>query len=339
MKKIILLFLLTAYGVQLTAQKIKSLGKRKNTSLRGLSVVDDNIFWVSGTNGCVGLSTNGGKKIHWMTIAGFEKRDFRDIEAFDDRTAIIMAVDNPAVILKTTDAGQNWIKVYEKDTPGMFLDAMTFDEEHGICIGDPIDGRFWIIETFDKGDTWEETPVLFKPEAKKGEALFASSGSNLRFLNGDNKYQWGFVTGGTASRLFLISDDINTPPFIKRLEMLQGKESQGANSLAINGKNWFIVGGDFLHPGLDSGNHVFTGDGGKTWEITFNGPKGYKSSVTWKTDSTLIACGTSGVAISVHRINDWMTISSKQFHTVQKAKNGTAVYLAGSKGRIAILKD
>src|SRR5881409_3145525 len=73
------------------------------TSLRGLSVVNDNIVWVSGDHGTVGKTTDGGKNWRWFTVKGFDKKDFRDIEAFDATTAIVIAVDSPAYILKTFD--------------------------------------------------------------------------------------------------------------------------------------------------------------------------------------------------------------------------------------------
>ncbi len=38
-----------------------------------------------------------------MQVKSFEKTDFRDIEAFDATTAIIMAIAEPAYILKTVD--------------------------------------------------------------------------------------------------------------------------------------------------------------------------------------------------------------------------------------------
>ena len=46
-----------------------------------------------------------GRHWEWLPVKGFEKRDFRDIEAFDKNTAVIMAISEPAQILKTTDGG------------------------------------------------------------------------------------------------------------------------------------------------------------------------------------------------------------------------------------------
>src|SRR6266513_2088987 len=81
-------------GVELLTSGTKS-------SIRGLSVVNDNVAWVSGNNGTIGKTTNGGKTWKWITVKGFEKNDFRDIEAFDAATAIIISVGEPAYILKT----------------------------------------------------------------------------------------------------------------------------------------------------------------------------------------------------------------------------------------------
>src|SRR6185436_8865050 len=100
--------------------KVEILNTGTKTSLRGLSVVNNNIIWVSGSNGMVGKSSNAGKNWKWMTVKGFEKNDFRDIEAFDANTAIIMSIADPAYILKTTDGGDTWTVVYENKTKGMF---------------------------------------------------------------------------------------------------------------------------------------------------------------------------------------------------------------------------
>src|SRR5258706_15194724 len=98
---------------------VEMLTSGTKTSIRGLSVVNDNVIWVSGSNGIVGRSNNGGKTWNWVTVKGFEKNDFRDIEAFDAVTAIIMSVADPAYILKTNDGGETWKIVFENKTKGM----------------------------------------------------------------------------------------------------------------------------------------------------------------------------------------------------------------------------
>ena len=94
-----LLFLFgTAEAGNCQAYKISLLQSGNKVSIRGLSVVNNEIIWASGNNGMVAKSTNGGQNFEWIKVAGYEKRDFRDIEAFDQNTAIIMGVDAPATV-------------------------------------------------------------------------------------------------------------------------------------------------------------------------------------------------------------------------------------------------
>src|ERR1700761_8581395 len=141
---LILLFILaTSYA---NAQKIVMLQESKLSSIRGLSVVNDSVAWVSGSNGYTALTTDGGKSWSWQQVKGFEKADFRDIEAFSDKEAIIMASGTPALILKTIDGGKNWQVKYRNADTVYFLDAMSFaNPDHGIVLGDPIKNKFVML--------------------------------------------------------------------------------------------------------------------------------------------------------------------------------------------------
>lgn len=144
MKILFTCFIICFYIQVINGQSIKFLTKGSNTSIRGLSVVNDKTVWVSGSNGTVGRSLDGGESWKWMIVSGFEKNDFRDIEAFDNLTAVIMGIAEPSYILRTVDGGETWKVVYENRTKGMFLDAMEFwNEQSGRVIGDPINGKFF----------------------------------------------------------------------------------------------------------------------------------------------------------------------------------------------------
>src|SRR4051812_32596842 len=73
----------------------------KKTSFRGLCVVNDTFIWISGNHGSVGMSGDGGNTFHIRQLKGYERSDFRDIEAFDKNHAVIMSSGTPAVILET----------------------------------------------------------------------------------------------------------------------------------------------------------------------------------------------------------------------------------------------
>jgi hypothetical protein len=318
---------------QKTDQKIGILASGTHASFRGLSAVSDQIVWVSGSNGIVGRSLDAGKNWDWITVKGYEKRDFRDIEAFDAKTAVIMGIAEPSIILKTVDGGKTWKDVYDNDTPGMFLDAMEFwNKDSGIVLGDPIKGQFFVARSFDGGNSWHEIPTKELPEADSGEACFASSGTNVRKLA---RGEACFVSGGLRSRLFIRDKKIDLP-------IIQGKETTGANSVAVEdnttlaqGQHLIVVGGDFSRDTSRDRNCFFSHDGGNTWLAPATPPHGYRSCVEYIAKNKLICCGTSGVDISIDGGLNWQLISSESYHVCRKAKKGNAVFLAGSGGRVA----
>lgn len=314
---------------------IEMLTSGTNTSLRGLSVVNDNVVWVSGSNGTVGRTTNGGKNWKWITVKGFEKNEFRDIEAFDAATAVIMAIGEPAYILKTSDGGESWRVVYENKSKGMFLDAMEFwNEQSGIAIGDPIDGRFFIVRTFDGGSAWKEIPFQNRPTADTGEACFAASGTNLRALDRDEAV---FVSGGTKSRMFTRNSKILLP-------IIQGTESTGANSISVyddnkrkGGRRMIVVGGDFKTDSSSNRNCFLTSNHGKTWYAPKVPPHGYRSCVEFLAKENILTCGPNGVDYSSDSGKTFDWISHEGFHVCRIAKYGPSIYLAGNNGRVAKL--
>ena len=328
MKKIITI-ICCACCLNAGAQTVQILTSGTKTGMRGLSVVDDKTIWVSGSNGTVGRSLDSGKTWKWMTVAGFEKMDFRDIEAFNETTAIIMGIDAPAYILKTIDGGEKWQVMFKDTTKGMFLDAMEFwNEQSGIVIGDPINGRFYIGRTFDGGNTWQSIPEQNKPIAANGEACFAASGTNIRKLN---KAEAIFITGGLTSNVLVRDKKINLP-------LIQGKETTGANSIAVkNNKTWMVVGGDFNTKDSSTKNAAITFNGGKTWSTPAVPPTGYRSCVEYIKKKQWITCGLNGVDITNDDGKNFINISKESFHVVRKAKKGNAVFFAGQGGRIGKL--
>ncbi|KAI9433773.1 oxidoreductase [Russula earlei] len=340
MRLIKILLTLCCYSLNVNAQQatITILDSSHKASLRGLSVVDDNVLWVSGSSGSVARSMDGGKTFEWITVPGYEKRDFRDIEAFDANTAIIMGIAEPAVILKTKDGGKSWYKVFEDSTKGMFLDAMSFDREKGAVVGDPINHHAFIAVSEDGGEHWTPIPA---DTLQEGEAFFASSGTNntLFFYTGEQhaKPFFAFASGGTASNFYFFGPAAHTADK-RKLPIIQGKESTGANSLDYNKKNGFVVvGGDFANDKDTTLNCVLSHDMGTTWIHPHTPPHGYRSCVIYITNNQLITCGTSGVDISNDGGMNWQLVSNQSFHVVQKAKKGNAVFLAGSRGKIARL--
>ena len=332
-----ILFIFILLTIKTVAQRpvVEMLTSGTKTSIRGLSVVNDNVVWVSGSNGMVGRSANGGKNWRWIVVPGFEKTDFRDIEAFDANTALIMGIGEPAYILKTIDAGETWRVVYENKKKGMFLDAMDFaNNRSGIVVGDPVNGKIFMARTNDTGNTWtidtSRVPLSYVDSA---EAFFAASGTNIRLFE-DGTYL--LVSGGARSRLF-------TEDGVESLPLLQGTESTGANSIDVFDKGIAkkssryiaIAGGDFTKDTIRKNGFIYSRNGGKKWRRPRIPPHGYRSCVEFLSKKILIACGTSGVDVSVDGGESWDLVSREGFHVCRIAKIGSAIFLAGSNGRIA----
>lgn len=332
--KFLVLALLISGFVKAQSPRLEMLVTGGKTSIRGLSVVTDNILWVSGSNGTIGKSANGGKNWKWVVVKGFEKTEFRDIEAFDANMAIIMAAGEPAYILKTIDGGDSWKVVYENTTKGMFLDAMDFaNTRKGIVIGDPVNGKIFVAQTEDNGNTWTEIkPDQNKLAADSGEAFFAASGSNVRLFENDEYFM---VSGGKRSRLI-------TNKMVVDLPMVQGKKSTGANSIDIYdngipdkpGARMIIVGGDFAADSLSTNNCFYSTNGGKTWNSPRIPPHGYRSCVEYLSKKDVLACGLTGVDYSADGGKTWKLISKESFNVCRIARIGSTIYLAGNKGRI-----
>lgn len=334
----LLFFIHTGGFAQKITFSVEMLTSGTPTSLRGLSVVNDNVLWVSGSKGKVGRSLNAGKNWNWITVKGFENVEFRDIEAFDANNAVIMAAGSPAYILKTNDGGESWKIVFEDRRPEMFLDAMDFANfQKGMVIGDPINGHAFVAVTDNSGNTWTElSPADHGIDLDSGEAFFAASGSNIRYF-ADGEYR--IVSGGTKSRLHAKHKQ-------DALDLLQGKMSTGANSIDIYdggiprqpGKRMVIVGGDFMADSIREGNCLYSTNGGKTWKKPVIPPNGYRSSVEFIGKKDLIACGLNGIDYSDNGGKTWHAISTEGFHVVKIARIGTSIYLAGGNGRVARLQ-
>jgi hypothetical protein len=313
-----------------SAQSVQILTSGTKTSLRGLCAVNDNVVWASGSNGKVAKSIDAGITWKWFSVKGFEKNDFRDIEAFDENNAIIMAIDSPAYILKTSDGGESWKVVYENHTKGIFLDAMDFyDAKEGIIIGDPIDNKFFLITTSDGGNTWEEKKMRERPKADTGEACFASSGTNIKLLKNHREI---FISGGLKSNLYRN----NIFDFIKiNLPIIQGKVSTGANSIDFNNKKTLIVvGGDFTNANDTTANCFISNNNGKTWLAPQISPSGYRSCVLFYKKKMWITCGLNGIDVSYNNGKIFTPISAENFHVCKKVKSGESVFFAGRDGKI-----
>ncbi len=83
-------------------------------------------------------------------------------------------------IYQTDNGGVSRVLRFRNQDARVFLDALSFwDKDHGIALGDPVDGRFTVLATDDGGMNWKPTTAARMPQAKEGEGAFAASGTCL----------------------------------------------------------------------------------------------------------------------------------------------------------------
>lgn len=303
------------------------------TSFRGLSVVNDSVIWISGSRGTIAKSENGGKTFTFTQLKNYTKSDFRDIEAFNDKKAIMISSGTPAYILKTIDGGLTWDEVYKNIDSAYFLDAIDFwNEEKGIILGDPIKGYFYLLKTTNGGETWTKIDPKITPKAENGEAVYAASGTSLQCW-GNNEF--GFVSGGIYSSFYKFKN-WNSKSIKTNLSIQQGSNSKGAYSLVKSKNGFFAVGGDYKNDSAVYKNFDEIGVSLYYEDMGCN-PFGYRSCIEKITPTTYIACGTNGVDIFNHTKKHWKNINNQSFNVVQKAKRGGLIILAGNKGKIGRL--
>lgn len=322
----------------IAAQQTKTASVLANipSSIRGLSVVDDNVVWFSGSKGIVGKSLDGGKHWKYSSVKSFEKADFRSLYAFDSLTALIANAGSPGVILKTTDGGKSWREVYRNDHPNIFFDGIDFwDHRTGMIFGDPIDGKMVLLKTFDVGEVWRELAPDYRPSLDSGEAAFAASGTGIRCYT---KERVAIATGGLVSRIWLSKNwgqNWSSMP----APIIQGKSSTGIFSIGMAGNNWVMVGGDFMADSISVQNAFYSADDGTTWLAPTTPTRGYRSCVEFISGTKWIAVGQKGIDLSQDNGKNWTPFSNeKGLHVIRKARSGKRIFAAGN-GRIITIES
>lgn len=305
-------------------------------SLRGLSPVNENVVWASGTEGTVIRTVDGGKNWAVFNVQGGEKMDFRGITAFDDKTAVIMssgpAEKGQARIYRTGDGGATWMQMYEDKRVGVFFDAIAFwDRQHGIVLSDPIEGKFVLFTTEDGGVTWRQLPPSVLAPALPGEGAFAASNSCLAVEGRSNVW---FATGGARVARVFRSRDRGRTWAVSDTPMRPANGSSGIFSLAFqDANNGIAVGGDYAHPdSSELPNVLVTADGGKSWKAGApTNPAGmYLSDVNVARKGKVIAVGIKGLLVNSG--DAWVEENEESLNGV--AMRDGAGWAVGARGTV-----
>ncbi|HLK65084.1 MAG TPA: hypothetical protein VKU19_16695 [Bryobacteraceae bacterium] len=331
--KLLSLFLLSTAAC---AQSWVSQPVASRASLRGISAVNARTAWASGTGGTWLKTTDGGTT--WLVnhVPGAETLDFRDIQAVDEQRVYLLSIGpgDKSRIYKTVDGGANWTLQFTNPDAKGFFDAMAFwDANHGILVGDPVDGHFVIFTTGDGGAHWERRPT---PPSLPNEGAFAASGTCIVTMG--DKEVW-FATGGPGAARVFHSPDSGATWTVAITPIRNDGPSAGVFSLAFSDSlHGVAVGGDYAKPEIAEKNVAITSDGGKTWTEPSGHPKGFRSAVLYLPEKKMwIATGTSGSDISTDGGATWQLFDNGAYNAISFA--GSAGWAVGPGGRVAAMSS
>jgi photosystem II stability/assembly factor-like uncharacterized protein len=303
-------------------------------------VVSDSVAWASGNHGTFVMTVDGGKNWVASKVTGADSLDFRDIEAFDERSAFILSIGpgESSRIYRTSNGGSSWNLQFVASDPKIFLDEFAFwNSTQGVAVGDEINGHLFLLRTSDGGQHWVQISPSKIPDALPGEGAFAASGSGIT-IEGMNNVWIG--SGVNTARVYRSSDrgetwSVSTTP------ILQENESSGIFSVAFcDARRGIVVGGDYKKENQSRSNVAATNDGGMTWKSATDAPPaGFRSAVIYLTKEYLVTVGPSGTDYSADGGKSWKQIDMIGYHAVGRARNGKAIWAVGDKGRIGHYVD
>ncbi|MDF2264416.1 oxidoreductase [Streptomyces coacervatus] len=307
---------------------------------RGLSAVSRDTAWVAGTGGTVLRTTDGGASWRNVSPPGASDLQFRDIEAFDARRAVVLAIGEGEAsrVYRTDDGGVTWTESFRNTDTKAFYDCLTFfDRRHGLAVSDPVDGKFRILSTGDGGRSWKVLPGDGMPAALDGEAGFAASGQCL-VASGPSDV-W-LATGGGARARVLHSADRGLTWTAGDTPVPVGDPAKGVFALAFRDRtHGLAVGGDYRPDQSSPRAAARTADGGRTWQPAAEPPSAYRSGAAWLPHSrtAALAVGPTGTDLTTDGGRTWHTVDTGSYDTVDCTPD-LGCWAAGEQGRVARLE-
>ncbi|MER6333665.1 oxidoreductase [Streptomyces sp. NPDC001034] len=307
---------------------------------RGLAAVDRRTAWLAGTGGTVLLTRDGGASWRDVSPPGAAGLEFRDVEAFDARRAVVLAIGEGEAsrVYRTEDGGATWTESFRNTDPRAFYDCLAFfDRRHGLAMGDPVDGAFRILSTSDGGRSWRVLPAKGMPPALEGEGGFAASGQCL--VTSGSRDVW-LATGGGARARVLHSADRGLTWTATDTPVPGGDPARGVFALAFRDRaHGLAVGGDYRAGRPSPRAAAFTSDGGRTWQPAATPPPAYRSGAAWLPHSrtAALAVGPTGTDLTTDGGRTWRTIDTGSYDTVSCTPD-LGCWAAGEQGRVARLE-
>jgi photosystem II stability/assembly factor-like uncharacterized protein len=307
--------------------------------LQAVSPVDDDVVWLSGHDGTFVRTLDGGRTWSAGVVAGAGELEFRDVAAFDARTAYLMSSGPGALsrIYRTGDAGSTWRLQYTAEHPDAFLDCMDFwSEQRGLAYGDAVDGIPFLLRTDDGGESWTRVSSEGLPAALEGEGGFAASGTCLR-VSGPGV---AFVAMGNGSRSRVLTTRDWGETWTVADAPVVGGSAAGLTTVDVRADGTGIaVGGVIGDDDARVPNVALTSDGGMTWTegapLAMSGPA-YGAAFVAPQGPGVVAVGPRGIDYSADAGRSWTTLDDRTWWAVEFSRSGVG-WAVGPQGRVVRL--
>ena len=344
MKKIFFVLLLTS--IKTFAQNEKSVLNFKSDVILDTKMscraiyIDDVRVWLGMDKGRYGFYDKKKDTTIINEVESVSKTtEFRSI-AGTKEAVFILAVGNPAMLVKIDKKTLQETIVYKEENEKIFFDSMHFaDEMNGFAMGDPTADCLSFIKTTDGGNTWQKVTCDVLPKIIEGEAAFAASNTNL-ILRGKSIFM---VSGGKQSRVF-VSNDFGSIWNVYSTPIVQGASMTGIFTADFyDTKNGIVAGGNYEKQDQNWSNKATTIDGGKTWKlVSENGGSGYTSCIKYVPNSKgkkLVAVGGTGMFYSKNKGKTWVKfLDETSFYAIQ-FESDTVFYATGKNQLVSFEID
>ena len=212
--------------------------------LQAVSPVDDQVVWVSGHEGTLLRSVDGGSTWTAIDTPAGDTLQFRDVKGFSTDAAVVLSSGSGSLsrIYRTENAGTAWTSGFLMDAEDGFLDCLDFwDNDRGFAYGDAIDAVPYILVTENGGLSWERVPASALPPARAGEGGFAASGTCA--IAGAGGQGW-IATGAGGSARILATADYGRSWTAADLPLATGAMAGAFTMSHHRGSITMILGGD-----------------------------------------------------------------------------------------------